>query len=70
MVRKTRPRWTRHEIAVLRKMYRSSPNSEIAAALGRTVSQVVFKAFRLGLSKSARRLREMGMQNVAKRWGL
>lgn len=63
-----RPRWTRDEIAILKKLYRTHSNAEIARVLGRTVSSVVFKGYRLGLSKGVRRLREMGRENVGKRW--
>jgi hypothetical protein len=64
-----RPRWTRKEIAILRKMYRASSNAEIADALGRKVSSVVFKGHRLGLSKGPQRLKEMGRENIERRWG-
>jgi len=63
-----RPRWTKSEVAILRRMYRTHSNAEIAKELGRKVSSVVFKGHRLGLSKGARRLREMGRANIAKRW--
>ena len=63
-----RPRWTREEIAILKRLYRTHSNAEIAKELGRTVSSVVFKGYRLGLSKGVRRLREMGRENVGKRW--
>jgi hypothetical protein len=63
-----RPRWTREEISVLRRMYRTNSNAEIAGILGRKVSSVVFKAHRMGLSKGARRLKEMGQENISKRW--
>lgn len=65
-----RPRWTDAELAILRKLYRTRSNAEIARVLGRKVSSVVFKAHRLGLSKGVRRLREMGRENVARRWHL
>lgn len=64
-----RPRWTKEEVATLRRMYRSSSNAEIADRLGRKISSVVFKGFRLGLSKGPKRLRAMGKENIAKRWG-
>jgi hypothetical protein len=65
-----RPRWTKTEIGILRKLYRTRSNAEIARVLGRKVSSVVFKAHRLGLSKGVRRLKEMGRENIAKRWHL
>jgi hypothetical protein len=64
-----RPRWTKEEVEVLKKMYRSHSNQEIAQALGRTASSVLFKGFYMGLCKGPKRLREMGISNIAKRWG-
>jgi DNA-binding CsgD family transcriptional regulator len=63
-----RPRWTRSEIAILKRLYRTHSNAEIAKVLGRKVSSVVFKAHRLRLSKGIRRLREMGRENICRRW--
>ena len=63
-----RPRWTRSEIAILKRLYRTHSNAEIAKLLGRKVSSVVFKAHRLRLSKGIRRLREMGRENIRRRW--
>jgi hypothetical protein len=63
-----RPRWTREEISTLKRLYRTRSNSEIARVLRRTVSSIVFKGYRLGLSKGIRRLKEMGRENISKRW--
>ena len=63
-----RPRWTKEEVALLKRLYRTHSNSEIAGILGRKVSSVVFKGHRLGLAKGARRLRDMGRENIRKRW--
>ena len=63
-----RPRWTREEIATLRSLYRTQSNAAIARVLGRSVSSIVFKGYRLGLSKGIRRLKEMGRENINKRW--
>jgi hypothetical protein len=63
-----RPRWTREEIATLKQLYRSKSNADIARVLGRSVSSIVFKGYRLGLSKGIRRLKEMGRENINKRW--
>jgi hypothetical protein len=65
---RVRPRWTKEEIAILRRLYRTHSNAEIAQVLGRKVSSVVFKGHRLGLSKGIRRLKEMGRENIRKRW--
>lgn len=63
-----RPRWTKEEVALLRRLYRTHSNAEIAGILGRKVSSVVFKGHRLGLAKGARRLRDMGRENIRMRW--
>ena len=63
-----RPRWTKEEVSVLKQLYRTHSNAEIAKKLKRQVSSVVFKGHRLGLSKGARRLREMGQENIRRRW--
>ena len=65
---RVRPRWTKEEVSLLRRLYRTHSNAEIAQILGRKVSSVVFKGHRLGLSKGARRLREMGRENIRLRW--
>ncbi len=65
---RVRPRWTKAEVTILKRLYRTHSNSEIAKVLGRKVSSVVFKAHRLQLSKGIRRLREMGIENIRKRW--
>jgi len=67
-VSRVRPRWTKEEVSVLTRLYRSRSNSDIAEVLGRKVSSVVFKGHRLGLSKGVRRLREMGQENIRRRW--
>jgi hypothetical protein len=67
-VSRVRPRWTREEVSLLKRLYRTHSNAEIAQILGRKVSSVVFKGHRLGLSKGARRLKEMGRENIRRRW--
>ncbi len=65
---RVRPRWTKEEVSLLKRLYRTHSNAEIAGILGRKVSSVVFKGHRLGLAKGARRLREMGRENIKRRW--
>jgi hypothetical protein len=67
-VSRVRPRWTKEEVSLLKRLYRTHSNAEIAQLLGRKVSSVVFKGHRLGLSKGARRLKEMGRENIRRRW--
>lgn len=64
-----RPRWESDEVQFLIDAYPDAPNAEIARVIGRRVSSIVFKAHRLGLCKSAERLRQMGQENISKRWG-
>ena len=47
--------WTKAEIATLRKMYRKTPNAEIAKMLGKTVGSVAAKARSLGLKKAKKK---------------
>jgi hypothetical protein len=65
---RVRPRWTSDEITILKRLYRTHSNADIARVLGRKVSSVVFKGHRLGLSKGIRRLKEMGRENIRRRW--
>lgn len=62
------PRWTPEEVSRLRELYPDTANLEIARELGRTLKSVVSKAHDLGLKKSADRLRDMGRENVEKRY--
>lgn len=66
--RGARPRWTKSEVALLKKLYKTHSNATIADLLGRKVSSVVFKAHRLGLAKGLKRLKEMGRENISRRW--
>lgn len=66
--RGARPRWTKSEVALLKKLYKTQSNATIADLLGRKVSSVVFKAHRLGLAKGLKRLKEMGRENISRRW--
>ena len=63
-----RPRWTKEEVTTLKRLYRTRSNANIARLLNRSVSSIVFKGYRLGLSKGIRRLKEMGRENINKRW--
>jgi len=62
------PRWTKDELKVLRDLYASHSNLEIAQKLDRSVKSVVSKAHNLGLKKDPSRLREMGRENVSLRY--
>ena len=65
----TRKQWTKEQVRILKRLYKSHSNADIAKAVGRKAVSVVFKAHRLGLSKGVRRLRKMGQENIQHRWG-
>ena len=57
------------EIAILRRLYKTRSNAEIAAVLRRKVSSVSLQGrHRLGLAKGMKRLKEMGRENISRRW--
>ena len=58
------PRWRPEEVAILKDLYPTTPNIEIASLLGRTLKSVVSKAFNEKLKKDPQRLVEMGRENV------
>ena len=62
-------RWTKEQIKILKRLYKTHSNADIAEAVGRKVASVVYKAHRLGLYKGVRRMREMGRENIRHRWG-
>jgi hypothetical protein len=62
------PRWNSPEIDLLKEIYPTVANLDIAARLNRSVKSVVSKAHNLGLKKEADRLREMGRENVGMRY--
>lgn len=62
------PRWGAREMEVLRELYGTTPNIEIARRLGRTVKAIDSKAHHMGLRKELDRLIGMGRENVEKRW--
>jgi hypothetical protein len=62
------PRWSEQELVLLREMYATSSNLDIATRLNRSVKSIVSKAHNLGLKKDPDRLREMGRQNVSLRY--
>ncbi len=62
-------RWTEEQIRILKRLYKSHSNADIAKAVGRKVASVTFKAHCLDLKKGVRRMREMGRENIRHRWG-
>lgn len=61
------PRWSKEQIADLRRLYPKTSNAEIGVLIGKSVKAVTSKASRLNLSKAPVRMREMGRENVALR---
>ena len=62
-------RWTKEQIGILKRLYKTHSNADIAKAVERKVASVVYMAHRLGLYKGVRRMREMGRENIRHRWG-
>ncbi|MFT4710142.1 MAG: hypothetical protein ACI8Q9_001270 [Planctomycetota bacterium] len=62
------PRWSSEELELLKELYPTNANLDIARELGRSVKSVVSKAHNMGLRKDLDRLREMGRQNVSHRY--
>jgi len=62
------PRWDLRSVSVLIEMYPLASNYEIAQQVRRSVKSVVSKAHTLKLTKDYERLRQMGRDNVAKRY--
>ena len=62
-------RWTKEQIAILKRLHKTHSNADVAKAVGRKVASVAYMAHRLGLYKSVRLRREMGRQNIRHRWG-
>ncbi|MBM3989278.1 MAG: hypothetical protein FJ294_15140 [Planctomycetes bacterium] len=62
------PRWAEAELTILREVYPRMPNLEIAQRLNRSVKSIVSKAHYIGIKKEIDRLREMGRENVGRRY--
>ena len=52
-------RWSKSEIAHLKKLFRNNFTSDVAATLGRTRSSVQAKASNLGLRKTKKHLKSI-----------
>jgi DNA-binding CsgD family transcriptional regulator len=61
------PRWSDDELRLLRKLYPTKSNTEIAKRLGRSVKSVSSKGCSMGLKKDDSRLAVMGRENVGHR---
>lgn len=58
------PRWSKDELRLLRRLYPTTSNTEIARRLGRSVKSVSSKGAALGIKKTETRLETMGRENV------
>lgn len=67
-VRQTMPRWGEPDVRLLRELYPSISNLELARRLNRSVASVANKANQLGLRKAPDVLEEMGRRNVSARY--
>ena len=63
--RKRAKEWTREDVAMLRKAYRTTPTREIAKKLRRTLASVQAKARSLGLKKPV--VKKAAKKKVAKK---
>lgn len=62
--------WNSKEADIVRKHYPHVSNADLARALpGRSPRAILSHANRMGLLKHPERLREVGKENMAKRWG-
>ena len=62
------PRWGEADVALLRKLYPTTTNLDLAKRLQRSVASVANKANQIGLKKQLSVLREMGRRNVSSRY--
>ena len=52
--------WSKSEVALLKKLFPSSPTAKVAARLGRSLDTVKKKASRMGLKKSKKYMKSLG----------
>ena len=51
--------WSKNEVKILKKMYRTTSTKQVAAKLGRKIKSVEAKASQLGLKKTKKYLKSM-----------
>lgn len=62
--------WNDEEADIVRKHYAHVSNADLSRVLpGRSPRAILSHANRLGLQKHPERLREVGRENMEKRWG-
>jgi len=52
--------WSKNEVKILKKMYRTTSTKQVAAKLGRKIKSVEAKASQLGLKKTKKYLKSIG----------
>lgn len=62
------PHWTSDEVKLLRRIYANQSNLEVARQMQRSIGSVISQANKLGLYKSAKRMKGMGQENIRGRW--
>ncbi len=53
--------WTKAEITLLKKMFPNNVTAKVAAKLGRPIDNVKKKAYRMGLKKTKKHLKSIGL---------
>ena len=57
----TRSEWSKDELRMLKKLFRNTSTKEVAEALGRSATSVQAKASALGLKKTKKYLKSVGL---------
>ncbi|MBW8039225.1 MAG: hypothetical protein FVQ85_04425 [Planctomycetes bacterium] len=53
--------WTKAEVTLLKKMFPNNVTTKVAAKLGRPVDNVKKKAYKMGLKKTKKHLKTLGL---------
>ena len=53
--------WTKAEVTLLKKMFPNNVTAKVAAKLGRPIDNVKKKAYRMGLKKTKKHLKSIGL---------
>ena len=61
MPRRKTGRWSKEEIALLKKMFKNASNKVVANELNRKVASVQSKAWQLGLKKTRTYMKSIGL---------
>ena len=61
MARRKTGRWSKDEVAVLKKMFANTSTQNVAAKLNRELASVQAKAWQLGLKKTRKYLKSIGL---------